>query len=87
MDDDLIVCRCEEISVGEIRKAIREGAQDLDSIKRMTRAGMGFCQSKTCSNLVAKIISEETGKKAFELRPSTVRPPVRPIPVHCWIKE
>lgn len=83
-NDNLIICRCEEITLGEIKRAIREGANDSDSIKRMTRAGMGLCQNKTCYNLIAKIIAKETGKKLSELAPFTTRPPIRPIKVKNW---
>ena len=87
VDEGRIICRCEEITLGEIREAIKSGARDVDAVKRMTRAGMGLCQSKTCYNLVAQIIHEETGVELSELKPFTVRPPVRPIPVKCWRKE
>jgi len=78
-DDDIIICRCEEITLGEIKQAIREGARDVTGIKRRTRAGMGLCQGRTCEKLVQKILKEELGKKAKEIRPSTFRPPVRPV--------
>ena len=83
-DDDIIVCRCEEVTVGEIRKAIAEGACDLDAVKRMTRAGAGLCQCKTCYNLVASLLHAANGTPRSELPPFTVRPPIRPIPVHAW---
>ena len=83
-NDDLIICRCEEITLGEVLKAIREGAHDLDSVKRMTRAGMGLCQNKTCFNLIARLISQETGTPMSELTPFTARPPLRPVPVKAW---
>jgi NAD(P)H-nitrite reductase large subunit len=86
-DDERIICRCEEVTLGEIRKAIREGARDPDAVKRMTRTGAGLCQSKTCYNLVAQIIHAETGIPLSELLPYTTRPPVRPIPVRCWGKK
>jgi NAD(P)H-nitrite reductase large subunit len=84
MNDDMIVCRCEEITLGEIKKAIRESARDIDAVKRMTRAGMGLCQSKTCYNQIARIINEMTGTPLSDLKGFTARPPVRPIPVKCW---
>ena len=87
VDEERVICRCEEITLGEIRKAIKEGARDVDAVKRMTRAGMGLCQNKTCYNLVVRLIHEEAGVKLSELRPFTVRPPVRPIPIKCWLKE
>ncbi len=83
-DDERIICRCEEITLGQIRKAIQDGARDLDSVKRMTRAGAGLCQNKTCYNLVARIIHAETGIPLSQLEPFTSRPPVRPVPVKCW---
>jgi NAD(P)H-nitrite reductase large subunit len=83
-DDERIICRCEEITLGQIRKAIREGSRDPDSVKRMTRAGAGLCQSKTCFNLIANIIHAETEIVLSNLKPFTARPPVRPIPVKCW---
>lgn len=56
-----IVCRCETITEGEIRNAIRRplGAKTIDGIKRRTRAGMGRCQSGFCLNRVVDILSEE----------------------------
>lgn len=57
-----IICRCEEISKGEIIDAIRSPipAKSIDAIKRRTRAGMGRCQGGFCMPLVTKIIEEET---------------------------
>jgi Fe-S-cluster-containing hydrogenase component 2/bacterioferritin-associated ferredoxin len=78
--DDVIVCRCEEISAGEIKKAIREyGATTVTDVKRRVRAGMGLCQGRTCSKLVMRILSETTEKSADALLPVTSRPPVRPL--------
>ena len=55
-----IVCRCEMVSEGEIREAIRKvpGARSLDGVKRRTRAGMGRCQSGFCEPRTMKIIEE-----------------------------
>jgi NAD(P)H-nitrite reductase large subunit len=83
-DDERVICRCEEVTLGEIRKAIKGGARDLDAIKRMTRAGMGLCQCKTCYNLIAQIIHADTGISLSKIKPFTVRPPVRPVSVKCW---
>lgn len=77
--DDLIVCRCEEVTVGEIKKAIAEGARTVEGIKKRTRAGMGLCQGRTCSKLVSRILGSETGLKADEIKPDTVRMPIKPV--------
>lgn len=83
-NEDMIICRCEEITLAEVLEAIRQGAHDLDSVKRMTRTGMGLCQNKTCFNLVARLISKETGIPLKDLAPFTARPPVRPVAVNAW---
>ncbi len=56
-----IICRCEEITLGEILRAIRENpkATTIDGIKRRTRAGMGRCQGGFCQPTIAKIIADE----------------------------
>ena len=78
-DDDMIICRCEEITLGEIKQAIRDGARDVTGVKRRTRAGMGLCQGRTCEKLIQQIIKEESDKKIDETGRSTSRPPVRPV--------
>lgn len=58
-----IVCRCEQVSEGEILDAIRRplGARSLDGVKRRVRAGMGRCQGGFCSPRVMGILSRELG--------------------------
>jgi bacterioferritin-associated ferredoxin len=78
-DDDLVICRCEEITKGEIKEAIRNGMRTLNGIKRITRAGMGLCQGQTCQRLVTQILASELGVPAGEVTPTTARAPVRPL--------
>ena len=78
-DDDLVICRCEEITQAEIKEAIRNGMRTLNGVKRITRAGMGLCQGQTCQRLVARILSDELGISAAEVEPTTARGPVRPL--------
>lgn len=79
MDDDMIVCRCEEVTVLDIKKAIAEGATDLTGVKRRTRAGMGLCQGRTCESLITRILAQELGRKASEILAASARPPVTPV--------
>ena len=79
--EDIIICRCQEITKSEIEKAIEDGATTIDGVKRRTRAGMGLCQGKTCQRLVAKIISEKTGKPMSQILPPTFRAPVRAVKI------
>ena len=67
-----IVCRCETVSEGEIRAAIRRNppAFDIDAVKRRTRGGMGRCQGGFCSPYVMRLIAEEQGMKLEEVTKS-----------------
>ena len=58
-----IVCRCEQVTEGEILRAIRENppAKDIDGVKRRTRSGMGRCQGGFCQPFVAELIAKERG--------------------------
>ena len=58
-----IVCRCEQVTEGEILRAIRENppAKDIDGVKRRTRSGMGRCQGGFCQPFVVELIAKERG--------------------------
>jgi len=86
VDDDYIVCRCEEITYREIVNAVREGAHTVDAVKRKTRAGMGLCQGRTCSQLIINIICEELSKGKEEVLPFTPRCPFRPISTNTLVQ-
>jgi NAD(P)H-nitrite reductase large subunit len=79
--DDLLICRCEEITEAEIKEAIREGLLTVNEIKRFSRAGMGLCQGQTCGRLVAALVARETGQDLAHVEPGHSRPPTRPVPV------
>ncbi len=67
-----IVCRCETVSEGEMRDAIRRNppAYDIDGVKRRTRGGMGRCQGGFCSPYVMKLIAQEQGMKLEDVTKS-----------------
>ncbi len=79
LTDDVLVCRCEEVTVGDIRAAIRAGATDVTQVKLRTRAGMGLCQGRTCEFLVQQILAQELGITQKDAGYATPRTPRRPI--------
>lgn len=80
LPDDVLICRCEEITAGQIRQAIREqGANSVTAVKRRVRAGMGLCQGKSCGRIITRMIAEELGMKPEAIFPAVDRPPVRPV--------
>lgn len=67
---DTVVCRCEDVTRGQIDRAIASGARDVTTIKMTTRAGMGDCQGKTCSGyLYARLGAELGHAEVGQLRP------------------
>ena len=78
-DKNIIICRCEEVSLQEIEEAIAEGAITITEVKRITCAGMGLCQGEICRQLIAKLISKHTGRALKDILPPTFRPPVRVV--------
>lgn len=77
-DKDMYICRCEEVTLRQIEQVIDEGYDTLDDIKRITRAGMGLCQGRTCQKVIARIISQKTGKPIETILQTHFRFPVRP---------
>ena len=86
-DDDMIICRCEEITKGEIRRAVYDGMSTMNEVKRYLRSGMGLCQGQTCSKLVKGIVARELGISPAELEPATSRVPMRPIEMKIFANE
>ncbi len=80
IDDDTIICRCEHVTAREIRDLIRKGYRDLNEIKTVSRAGMGACGAKTCTNLIYRIFREEGLTKA-EVTDQTKRPLFIEVPL------
>lgn len=80
-EEDIVICRCEDVTLGDIRRAIREGATTMDEIRRVTRAGMGPCQGRTCRLLIASELARSLRKPVGEVIPSTFRPPVKPVKI------
>lgn len=79
--DDTPLCRCEEVTLGEVKAAIARGATDLHQVKLATRAGMGYCQGRFCSVLIAPLIAGALGRPVSEMTPFTARPPHSPVPL------
>ena len=57
----VIACRCEEVTVGQIRRAVRLGAPGPNQLKAFTRCGMGPCQGRICGPIVSAVIAEARG--------------------------
>jgi bacterioferritin-associated ferredoxin len=82
--EDTILCRCEEITLGEVKAAVADGARTIGEVKMVTRAGMGNCQGRMCERSVAGAIVQALA--AEHATPEmvgyfSIRPPLHPLPV------
>jgi sarcosine oxidase subunit alpha len=73
-EEDMIICRCERVTKGDIVRLIRAGYRDMNQMKAVTRAGMGSCGGKTCTELILGLFKEE-GVDLSEVTLPTGRPP------------
>lgn len=84
---DTIICRCEQISLSEIKEAISFGAQSVTDIKNITRSGMGNCQGRTCGSILSQILAKEARCNPEDCQYLNIRPPVHPILVETIEEE
>jgi thioredoxin reductase len=77
--DDTLVCRCENITVGDIKQSLDHGGRDLYGVKLRTRTGMGSCQGRYCMINTALLIAQHIGVPVDETGIHSVRPPLSPV--------
>lgn len=83
-DDDTLICRCECISLKDIRAALaRPGVSDLASLKRVTRAGMGRCQGRYCQPRLAELVPGPVEALDFP----APQMPLKPLPATALAVE
>lgn len=78
ISDSTVVCRCEDITAGELRQTIQTGAKNINALKFATRCGMGPCGGRVCGEAAAAML-ECHGVQRGEIQQFTARPPLRPI--------
>ena len=78
--DDLVICRCENVRAGELRRAANDGrATEINRLKALTRVGMGRCQGRMCAGAAAEILACCTGRPVAEVGRLRAQPPIKPI--------
>ena len=84
---DTVVCRCEEVTRGEIESAIADGAGSPAQVKAWTRAGMGACQARMCALPTMQLVASRLGRAVAEVGTYTSRPPLKPVAVSSLVRE
>jgi NADPH-dependent 2,4-dienoyl-CoA reductase/sulfur reductase-like enzyme len=79
--DPVTVCRCEEVTAGALREAVRLGAQGPNQAKAFSRCGMGPCQGRLCGLTVTEVIADASRRSPQEVGFYRIRPPLKPLTV------
>ena len=79
--DDTLICRCEDVSMGDIRRAVANGYDTPATLKIALRSAMGDCQGRICGPVIYDILAALTGRSQGSMTPLVVRPPVKPVSI------
>lgn len=80
--DELVVCRCEQVTAGELRRAVADdGAAEVNRLKALTRVGMGRCQGRMCGVAAGEILAQATMQPLERVGRLRGQVPIKPIPI------
>jgi NADPH-dependent 2,4-dienoyl-CoA reductase/sulfur reductase-like enzyme len=79
--DDTLVCRCEDVTMGDIKKAVANGYDTPAMLKIALRSAMGDCQGRICGPVIYDILAALTGRSQDSMMPLVVRPPIKPVSI------
>ncbi|MEM9047823.1 MAG: FAD-dependent oxidoreductase [Pseudomonadota bacterium] len=78
---ETLICRCEEITAGQLRAGLSDAPGHIGTLKRATRVGMGRCQGRYCAPVAARLVAEQTGKPLEDLSFFAPRVPIKPVSI------
>jgi pyruvate/2-oxoglutarate dehydrogenase complex dihydrolipoamide dehydrogenase (E3) component len=83
LDPATLICRCEDITVGRLHEVLRENPDisSANTVKSLTRVGMGLCQGRTCEINVRRLIAQLRNERLNTIHGFAVRAPIKPLPI------
>lgn len=87
LPDDAVICRCEGVTAGRMRRALAKNGRDAGALKRLTRTGMGPCQGRYCAGLATRFVSAAGGARPEPYAFFAPRPPAKPVPLGALAYE
>ncbi|MFN3171809.1 MAG: 2Fe-2S iron-sulfur cluster-binding protein [Hyphomicrobiales bacterium] len=81
LPDETTICRCEELTLGDVRAGLSTAPGHVGTLKRATRIGMGRCQGRYCGPVAARMVSDATGKPIEDLSFFAPRVPIKPVAI------
>ena len=85
-EPDTIVCRCEEVTLGDVEAALGDGVPTIGEVKRRTRLGMGRCQGRYCAPVLASLLAGRQGRPVDELAFFAPRVPAKPVAISDLVR-
>ncbi|MNG01227.1 Hydrogen cyanide synthase subunit HcnB [compost metagenome] len=79
--DEVIVCRCEEVTAGDLRRYVDLGCQGPNQTKAFGRCGMGPCQGRLCGLTVTAVIADWRKVSPVSVGYYRIRPPIKPVTI------
>ncbi len=79
--DEMMLCRCEELTLGRIREGLSDHPGHLGTLKRATRVGMGRCQGRYCAPAAARLVSQANGRPITDQSYFAPRVPIKPVSI------
>lgn len=83
---NIIICRCEDVSLHDIHTLLHQGYTRFEDLKRLLRVGMGPCQGNTCMLLIKREIANFLHQDISEVKGHVVRPLTLGVPLHAIVK-
>ncbi|KEJ97256.1 NADPH-dependent 2,4-dienoyl-CoA reductase, sulfur reductase [Pseudosulfitobacter pseudonitzschiae] len=84
---DTVLCRCEAISVGDLRTTLSLSGPEANRAKSLSRVGMGRCQGRYCQLAGAEVLAAEAGVPVDKIGRLRSQPPVRPAPISAYLDK
>jgi NAD(P)H-nitrite reductase large subunit len=81
LPDTTILCRCENITAGEVRAAADQSMREINRVKAATRLGMGRCQGRVCGIAGAEVLAARLGVSVDSVGRLRAQPPIKPVPI------
>jgi len=85
--DELTVCRCEEVSAGDIRHTVEQGHWEINRVKAMCRVGMGRCQGRMCGLAATEIVAQASGRDIASVGRLRGQAPIKPLPFGVEVEQ
>lgn len=83
---DIIICRCEDVTLEQVYEFLNKGYTDIEELKRLLRIGMGPCQGNNCMQLLQREVAKFMNKNPEDIKTARERPLTMGIPIEK-IKE